>query len=643
MINTHVEFITKKNFFIFLSLSIFSLLIFPNSFAQDAAYSFEIESSQPLVKDRTLVIEEFVTGLDWPTTMTFIGNDILVLEKNKGTVRLIQDGILQEKPVYTIPVVDHTLEHGMLGIVSKENTVYLYYSEYGIDEKPEKNRIFKYTWNGSELINPIHLKDLPAGSLVHNGGAMEIDSEGTVYAVIGNIGERKGILQNFSTGESDDTSVILQVDPPGPYYAIGIRNSFGLAFDPITGFLWDTENGEDKFDEINLVQKKFNSGWEQIMGPNTANISWSIPEFQDYIYSDPEFSFEIANGLAAISFIDSPLFENLKDSVMVGDFINGNLYVFPLNNDRTAFDLKIPLDDLVANTDDTVSEILFAKDFGGVTDIEVGPDGKIYVVSIMNGIIYQIAPNENFNESELESCDYTSKLIGNLSGCDLSNLDLSNRNLSFIDFSNSNLSYANMTGSRLSGADLSNANLQSVNLQNSISDFAIFQYTNMDDVNLENSNFEGANLNKANISNANLQKSVFANAHFTGANMENSNLSESDFSLATMIDVNLQNSYLEKTRLTYANLTNANLKDSSIINSIIGKTNMTRVNLDGATILDTYPWDTSFKDVNFTQNTKSNSCLNDNFQSKFINKILYEIRQINSVLLSPFEIISNFC
>ena len=70
---------------------------------------------------------------------------------------------------------------------------------------------------------------------------------------------------------------------------------------------------------------------------------------------------------------------------------------------------------------------------------------------------------------------------------------------------------------------------------------------------------------------------------------------------------------------------------------------MTRVNLDGATILDTYPWDTSFKDVNFTQNTKSNSCLNDNFQSKFINKILYEIRQINSVLLSPFEIISNFC
>ena len=612
--------VSTRNLLFLLPISVLMVITFSPSFAQDAPYSFEIERSDPLIKDRTLVIEEFVTGLDWPTTMTFIGDDILVLEKNKGTVRLIQNGILQEKPAYTIPVVDHALEHGMLGIVSKENTVYLYYSVYGEDEKPEKNRIFKYTWNGSELINPVHLKDLPAGSLVHNGGAMAIDSDGIVYAVIGNIGERKGILQNFPTGEADDTSVILQVDPPGPYYAIGIRIGFGLAFDPITGYMWDTENGEDKFDEVNLVQKKFNSGWEQVMGPNTANISWTIPEFQDYVYSDPEFSFEIANGLAAISFIDSPLFQNLKDSVMVGDFINGNLYVFPLNDDRTAFDLKIPLDDLVANTDDTISQILFAKDFGGVTDIEVGPDGKIYVVSIMNGMIYQISPNENFDPSELELCDHTSELIADLSGCDLSNLDLSNRNLSFIDFSNSNLSNTNMAFARLSGADLSNSNLSNVNLSNSMSDFAIFQNADMTGANLDDANFEGANLNQANLPNSDLKNSVFANAAFTGANMENSDLSGSDFSLATLIGVDLQNARLEETRLTYANLTNANLRDSTIVSSIIGKTNMTRVNFDGATILDTYPWDTSFQNVNFSQETTSNTCLNDSYQSKIINK-----------------------
>ena len=70
---------------------------------------------------------------------------------------------------------------------------------------------------------------------------------------------------------------------------------------------------------------------------------------------------------------------------------------------------------------------------------------------------------------------------------------------------------------------------------------------------------------------------------------------------------------------------------------------MTRVNFDGATILDTYPWDTSFQNVNFSQETTSNTCLNDSYQSKIINKILYEIRKSDFILFSPLEFIVNFC
>ena len=54
--------------------------------------------------------------------------------------------------------------------------------------------------------------------------------------------------------------------PANLYYACGIRNSFGLDFDPVTGNLWDTENGPDFGDEINLVNQGFNSGWEQVQG-----------------------------------------------------------------------------------------------------------------------------------------------------------------------------------------------------------------------------------------------------------------------------------------------------------------------------------------------------------------------------------------
>ena len=86
-----------------------------------------------------------------------------------------------------------------------------------------------------------------------------------------------GNLQNHPVGNADDTSVIFRIAPPGPYYAIGIRNSFGLAVDPVTGKLWDTENGPDFGDEINIVPPNFNSGWEPIMGPANKTQLQNLP------------------------------------------------------------------------------------------------------------------------------------------------------------------------------------------------------------------------------------------------------------------------------------------------------------------------------------------------------------------------------
>jgi glucose/arabinose dehydrogenase len=82
---------------------------------------------------------------------------------------------------------------------------------------------------------------------------------------------------------ADDTSVIIRITENGSsvtdkpffngsnermqkYYAYGIRNSFSLAVDPINGLLWDTENGPDSYDDINIVYPGFNSGWNKIMG-----------------------------------------------------------------------------------------------------------------------------------------------------------------------------------------------------------------------------------------------------------------------------------------------------------------------------------------------------------------------------------------
>lgn len=91
-----------------------------------------------------------------------------------------------------------------------------------------------------------------------------------------------GQLQNNAGGAPpNDTSVILGLNDDGTtpknnpffsqgdpvYFAYGIRNSFGMAFDPVTGKLWNTENGPANWDEINLVERGFNSGWTKLQGP----------------------------------------------------------------------------------------------------------------------------------------------------------------------------------------------------------------------------------------------------------------------------------------------------------------------------------------------------------------------------------------
>src|SRR5574338_30899 len=353
------------------------------------------ESDEPTITDPDFTVQRYVKeGIpSSPTTMAFVGKDILVLQRYDGLVRLVKDGVLQSNPVLDVSVAKDG-ERGMLGITSVGNTVYVYFTAADIDAgKAIENRVFKYTWNGSELIDPVLLKTLPSDNFYHNGGAMT-NFGGQVYAVIGDNGNY-GRLQNRNADWKNDTSVILRIDPPGPYYAMGIRNSFGIAVDPATGNLWDTENGDDVYDEINFVPENFNSGWIEIMGPvkNQTQID-SLPKYGNFVYSDPEFSWERTVAPTGIAFGTKELGQS--DRVFVGDCNNGNIYRFKLNSERTGFVFESPeLSDNVVNVGESMDEILFGKNFGCITDVEQGPDGFLYIVSLSNGAIYRIVPSTN--------------------------------------------------------------------------------------------------------------------------------------------------------------------------------------------------------------------------------------------------------
>jgi glucose/arabinose dehydrogenase len=358
------------------------------------------------------------------------------------------------------------------------------------------NRVDRFIWNGSALTwdrNLIRLRSFqndgapvppgqgdeaqpPAGN--HNGGVIRFGPDGKLYIIIGDNG-RRGQLQNLPSGPTetglgptvpDDqfggpepdnahfTGVVIRLNSDGttpadnPFFAAGasiggevggniqkifaygVRNSFGMAFDPLSGNLWDQENGDDSFDELNLLTSGQNSGWVQIMGPVSRlaeykQIETTLPPMtlqqlrwppsrianspQEALsrlfmlpgahYSDPKFSWKFALAPAAIGFLNSSaLGAQYFGDMFVGfsedEPEGGPLFRFKLNAGRTNFATTDPrLADGVADNfekhDITESEsLLIGRNFGIVTDIQTGPNGHLYVVSLSNGTVYEIFP-----------------------------------------------------------------------------------------------------------------------------------------------------------------------------------------------------------------------------------------------------------
>jgi aldose sugar dehydrogenase len=419
--------------------------------------SFEQEEEEgeeattiPTLGDSNLNIELVANGINSPTTMAFLGpDDILVLEKDKGTVQRIVNGEMLEEPILDLNVNAED-ERGLLGIAVSKNTstsktfVFLYYTEAESTEdggEPIANRLYRYELVDDKLANRKLLLDLPyLPGPAHNGGVITIGPDNNVYVAVGELtptdyaeGDYKFLSQNYEDGkEPDGRGGILRVTQDGlivdgkgilgdehpldMYYAYGIRNSFGLDFDPVTGNLWDTENGPSWGDELNLVEPGFNSGWAKVLGTwtvneminedNTREINKgepfsSIPA--DLInfngkgqYSPPELTWDKTIAPTAIAFLDSDkIGTQYKNDMFVGT-VKDRLLHFKLEEpNRSSLVLNGTLGDKVADTTEDTDDVTFAEGLGIITDVKVGPDGYLYIVSgarSLDGKIYRILP-----------------------------------------------------------------------------------------------------------------------------------------------------------------------------------------------------------------------------------------------------------
>jgi glucose/arabinose dehydrogenase len=457
--------------------------------------------AEPTVVDPNLGVRTAASGLVTPISLAFLGsNDMLVLEKDTGNVQRIAGTV--QNTVLDLPV-NRASERGLLGIALHprflvNGFVYLYWTESSTgadsgnlaDVPLLGNRVDRFVWNGSTLTfdrNLIRLRafQADAGQPLrgnHNGGVLRFSPDGKLYVIMGDNG-RRGQLQNlvdgpFGPGEPDDqfggpapddahlTGVILRLNDDGstpadnPFhaagsaiggqvganvqkiFAYGLRNSFGMAFDPVSGRLWEQENGDDSFTELNLAEPGFNSGWVQIMGPpdriaqykaiettvtpdppdpfastyfGLQQVRWpptniaDTPEealsrlfmFPGAHYSAPEFSWKFEVAPAGIGFLRSrALGPQYQNDLFVGaarTFLEGGqIFHFNLTGNRRRIAVDDPrLEDRVADNvhkwEITESEsLLFGRNFGIGTDVQTGPNGNLYVVSLTDGAVYEI-------------------------------------------------------------------------------------------------------------------------------------------------------------------------------------------------------------------------------------------------------------
>ena len=572
--------------------------------------------AEPVLKNPNYSIEIFVDGLEFPTTMDFLNDGIIVLEKNSGKIKYIQNGSLEK-----IQLLDFNVsggwELGLLGILVDENFVFIYVTEAVVDGGEQiSNKLYRYTWNGTSLTDQKIIHEFPLSpSGIHVGGIMTKNLDGELFLIIGDMASSShnlgGPTQNFDNNILRDTGIILNVvkdgsilkpmesqNPIEHYYAIGIRNSFGISVDPITGKIWDTENGENTFDEINFIEKKFNSGWEKIMGISVPSQVKLLPKFENFEYSDPEFSWEKTVAPTSLIFFNSLKFPDNKNNLLVSDCNNGNIYEFKLNSERNGFVFEnIGLQDKVFNPSDNMVEIIFGAGFGCVTDLKFGPDGILYVVSATEGKIFRVIPSENVQQNKNNIQPF---------------VNISNENLKFKKYIDADIKYGNFSNSDLSGANFSKSNMLNVEFNESI----------LKDTNLSNSNLKHASFKNTILTNA-----ILLNADVSGAFFENSSLENTI--LQGLIGLNAK-----FTNVTFfnSNLEGANLSRSDLSNVDFTGANLSNVDFTGANLSGVQYYNSNIGVVIIDENTIVDGCFGPDFWNRGMALIYQKISQNEDII-----------
>lgn len=225
----------------------------------------EIESAGDNSQELDYQIEVMATGLKVPWEMVALPDGSFLITEREGRVLLLEEGL-----IYNVGGVEANGEGGLLGMTlspnfTENNLIYLYYT-YKEDNKTY-NKVSQFTFKEDTIVDEKIILDTIPGATFHNGGRIKFGPDEKLYISTGDAQEEslsqdlESLAGKILRINADGTIPSDNPFPNSPVFALGIRNSQGLAWHPVTGDLFASDHGPDRRDEINLIQAGGNYGW----------------------------------------------------------------------------------------------------------------------------------------------------------------------------------------------------------------------------------------------------------------------------------------------------------------------------------------------------------------------------------------------
>jgi glucose/arabinose dehydrogenase len=338
-------------------------------------------------------------GLAHPWSLAFLPNgDILVTERNAGRLRIVRNGVLDPQPISGVPMVYSAGLAGLMEVVlhprfADNRLVYLSYIK-GLGGKLHTPTLVRGRLEGMALVDvkELFVADTP-GTGPAAGAAMAFGPDGHLYMVVG--GANDAIAQRTNTHQGkilrfrDDGSVppdnpfVGKADSKPEIWSIGHRNMVGLTVHPETGAIWESENGPQGGDEINIIKKG-------------ANYGWPIVSFGRQ-YEGPRVSLGTsAEGLEPPHVVWIPSIAASGLTFYTGDRFPSwrrNLFVGGLQFGRIAGTGQLHRIVFNANWEEIRRESLFLDLRQRIRNVRQGPDGLLYVLTDEDdGALLKIEP-----------------------------------------------------------------------------------------------------------------------------------------------------------------------------------------------------------------------------------------------------------